>query len=237
MDPHTAPPGIDTERTVTASSSDNGFALSICLRGARSGFSMTISKGRRPIDEGRYDAAKAAQVVAYLALKTANRTLAVLKAIKLVYLGDRESVQQWGEPILDEPRHALPLGPVNTLTLSYVDGHGRNRAAWSRYIEERRGNTVSVKPDVTVADLNLLSESDVEILDDVWDRFGWMQRFALSTWTHDESNVPEWSDPDGGRLPITLESMMRAVGLDDAAGRAARVEGYRGIGDVLRART
>ena len=227
----TRPAAAHADRTACA-----GFALSISLRVRGIRIAMTITRGRPPVDEGRYDAAKAAQVIAYLALKTASRTLEVLKAIKLVYLGDRESIARWGDPILNEPRHSLPHGPANTLTLTYVDGGGRDREGWSRYLEERRGHCIAARPGVSVADLDLLSEADAEILDDLWRTFGAMDRFDLRDWTHDPANVPEWRDPNGSRLPITLESIMRAVGIGDAAAQAARVESYRGIRDLIAGR-
>ena len=43
-------------------------------------------------DEMGYNPRKAAQVIAYYALKTGERSIDFIKAIKLVYLGDRERV-------------------------------------------------------------------------------------------------------------------------------------------------
>ncbi len=57
-----------------------------------------------PMESHMYNPVKAAQVIAYLAYKEPGKTLDVLKAIKLVYLADRESITQFGAPILDESR-------------------------------------------------------------------------------------------------------------------------------------
>ncbi len=45
-----------------------------------------------------FNARKAAQVVAYLANKTPQKRLNIVKAMKLVYLADRDSFQHYGFP-------------------------------------------------------------------------------------------------------------------------------------------
>ena len=74
-----------------------------------------------------FNARKAAQVVAYLANKAPNGRLNILKAIKLVYLADRESLRQSGFPILDDDRFSMPHGPVNSTTLRLANGELEDR--------------------------------------------------------------------------------------------------------------
>jgi len=54
-----------------------------------------------------------------LFLKNSGKPLSCLKAVKLFYLADRESIKNFGYPILDEPRYSLPHGLVNFLTLDF----------------------------------------------------------------------------------------------------------------------
>ena len=63
-----------------------------------------------------YEPKKAAQLIAYLILKSGQDRLYVLKTIKLVYLVDRESIKRFGFPVLDEKRCSMPHGPVNSMT-------------------------------------------------------------------------------------------------------------------------
>jgi len=69
-----------------------------------------------------YNARKAAQVIAYLAMKAGHARLPVLKAVKLVYLADRESLSRFGFPLLEEPQVSMPHGPVNSTTYSHING-------------------------------------------------------------------------------------------------------------------
>ena len=90
-----------------------------------------------------FNARKAAQVVAYLANKAPNGRLNILKAIKLVYLADRESLRQSGFPILDDDRFSMPHGPVNSTTLRLANGELED-ASWSEIIADRSNHELSV---------------------------------------------------------------------------------------------
>lgn len=168
-----------------------------------------------------YSSAKAAHVIAYLALKTRDRSLDVLKAIKLVYLADRENILRYALPILDEPRAALPQGPVNSRTYDRVKGEVEaSDPAWSAILSDRANHRIAVKDTVVEADLDELSDAEIETLDAVWERFGHMSQWQLVKWTHQTENVPEWKDPNGSSTPISLQSIMEAVGIEGAAEHA-----------------
>lgn len=49
----------------------------------------------------------------------------------------------------------------------------------------------------------------------------------LVAWTHKAENLPEWKDPKGGRLSITLERMMTALALPDARGTPSKTSAVR----------
>ncbi|MFY0632455.1 MAG: SocA family protein [Vannielia sp.] len=168
-----------------------------------------------------YNPVRAAHVIAFFALREGG-SINVLKAIKLVYLADRESIRLRGHPILDEPRYSLPHGPVNSVTLDHLNGAYReNQETWQSILDARAGNNVGLSDcELSEATLDSLSEREISILDEVWQRLGHMDRFELAEWTHVPENVPEWQDPNGSRRPISLERMMAAVGLDQPIERA-----------------
>ena len=64
-------------------------------------------------------------------------------------------------------------------------------------------------------DFDELSESDIEILEEIWQTFGGMNEDELSEWTHQPENIPEWQDPDGGSIPISLKTIMENVGVEN----------------------
>ncbi|APH54813.1 Hypothetical protein GbCGDNIH9_8581 [Granulibacter bethesdensis] len=187
-----------------------------------------------PMESRMYNPVKAAQVIAYLACKAQSKTLDVLKAIKLVYLADRESIMRFGAPILDERRVWMPHGPVNSQTYSHINGeHDLDACGWSDYLEDRANHQIAVKEGVSDDDLDELSEADIQCLDAVWDKFGHMGKWTLRDWTHEKVNVPEWEDPQGSSTPIPLERIMTMVGIENAAAQAALVEEHNQISHLL----
>ncbi len=182
-----------------------------------------------------YNPITAAQLIAYLALKTEGKIINVLKAIKLVYLADRESIKEWGLPILDENRCSMPHGPVNSFTYAHINGeYDLDACGWSTYLEDRENHLVAVKNNISVHDLNELSEADIQCLDAVWEKFGNMDQWQLVEWTHDEKNIPEWEDPNGSSKIIPLERIMRVVGVKDSDAQVQLLKEHNEIEKLLK---
>jgi len=178
-----------------------------------------------------YDPKKAAQTIAYFAMQDGN-TINILKAVKLVYLADRESLSKRGHPIQDEARVSMPHGPVNSSTLDYLNGAYRNDGGWSNYLQDRANNDVGLSNlNMTLDDLDCLSEGDIGILNIVWIQFGQMDGFDLADWTH--NHIVEWQDPNGSSIPIPLDRIMTAVGLDNPLERARELNSLNRASDLL----
>lgn len=181
-----------------------------------------------------YNPVKAAQVIAYLARKVPNRTLDVIKAIKLVYLADRESITTFGAPILDERRVSMPHGPVNSVTYSHINGErDLDACGWSAFLEDRANHQLAVKSNVTDDDLDELSEADIQCLDAVWEKFGHMGKWDIVDWTHRRENVPEWEDPHGSSETIPLERIMSMVGVENAVAQSAMIDDHARIAHLM----
>lgn len=169
-----------------------------------------------------YEPRKAAQTIAFFALKEGG-SINVLKVVKLVYLADRESLRQRGHPIQDEARLSMPYGPVNSTTLDYLNGAYRDDGGWSEFLCDRANHDVGLaNQNISVEDLDELSEREIDVLEGVWSQFGNMDRFDLAEWTHE--HLPEWEDPNGSSRRIPLSRMMAAVGLDRSVERARELE-------------
>lgn len=181
-----------------------------------------------------YNPVKAAQVIAYFALQSDTKSIPILKAIKLVYLSDRESVAKWGFPILDEERVSMPHGPVNSTTYSHINGeHDLEKCGWSEYLTDRANHEVSASGSISIDDLEELSDADIECLDRVWDRFGKMGKWEIRDWTHNPKNVPEWEDPKGGSIPIPLERMMKYLGIENIEDQIQTIDDHREIDELF----
>lgn len=182
-----------------------------------------------------YNPRKAAQTIAYFALQSGGAAVSVLKAVKLVYLADRESVKRRGHPIQNEARVSMPHGPVNSITYDYLSGvYDPEGVGWADFLKDREDHNVGLaNANITVDDLDELSQAELAILADVWTQFGNMNKWALRDWTHVAENVPEWKDPNGSSRKISLQEIMQAVGIDEAKKRAREYQSLQNAQDIL----
>lgn len=184
-----------------------------------------------------YEPRKAAQLLAYLILKSGGEKLSVLKAIKLVYLVDRESIKRFGFPVLDEKRCSMPHGPVNSMTYDYVSGvYDTEECGWSDFLRDRENHDIALASrDIDPDALDELSEADIECADAVWERFGHMTKWQLRDWTHDPRNVPEWEEPNGGSAIIPLQRILNAVGVADAEQFVEAAKNFKEVDKAFKA--
>jgi hypothetical protein len=68
-------------------------------------------------------------------------------------------------------------------------------------------------------DLPELSDADLEILGETWQKFGRMDQWELREYTHD--HCPEWKDPDGSMIPMQPEELFEALKFTPAQREAA----------------
>jgi uncharacterized phage-associated protein len=179
-----------------------------------------------------YNSAKAAQIIAYLALKNAARSINMLKAIKLVYISDREALKRYATPMLDERRASMPHGPVNSQTYNLAKGEVEDER-WSAILEDRADHMIGVKLTVTIDSLDELSDAEVEMLDDIWVKFGHMDQWQLRDWTHKSENIPEWEDPNGSSSLIPLSRLLHAVGIANTTEHEEFLRDQSAVGKLL----
>lgn len=176
-----------------------------------------------------YNPRKAAQVIALLALR-AGGGLDVLKAVKLVYLADRESMARYGFPILDENHVSMRHGPVNSSTYAHLSGEeDLDACGWSDFLQSRENHRVAVMAGVTEEALDELSDADIACLNAVWERFGGMEKWAIRDWTHDPGNIPEWEDPGSSSTLIPLTRTFRHLGVANPDAQAGVIDDHRAI--------
>ena len=164
-----------------------------------------------------YSEAKVAQMAAYLLMRR-NGKMSHLKLMKLLYLADREAIRRYGISISEDHAVSMPHGPVLSRTLDYMNGHVRSeQGGWESWISDKEDHEVSLVRNVEIDALDELSQADIEVLQSVWQKFGPMDRWAITAWTH--KNCAEWQDPNGSSFPIKRESIYRAVNHTDEATR------------------
>src|ERR1700730_721904 len=150
---------------------------------------------------------KAAQVSAVFLARAGGR-MDKLKLIKLLYLTERESLAKRGRPIFYDEFYSLKDGPICSNALDCLNGQS-DKDVWSAYVRKEGS-----KDMLLVAECDdEISRSDRDILQSVWEQFGWMNTNQVRQWTH--LHCPEYTEVASGRLPIDYTQIARALQLDD----------------------
>ncbi len=158
-----------------------------------------------------YNEKIAAQVAAYFVYREGG-TLKILKLMKLMYLAERASLEQYGEPIIGDTLVSMKHGPVLSITYDHInDNIDSQDGGWDDWISDRADHCVSLKNEENpVEKLLELSEADVSILESIYDKYGSMGHYEIREFTHD--NCGEWEDPGYTSVPIPYERLLKNVG-------------------------
>jgi uncharacterized phage-associated protein len=134
-----------------------------------------------------------------------------MKLIKLLYLADRRALLSWGRPITFDWYVSMPHGPVLSFTLDKINEEAPpdGSSYWHRYISERRGHEVTLLGD---APDDQLSPAEEAMLAAVYQEKGHLSPWELRDFSH---TLPEWRDPKGSSLPISIRDILLAEGLSE----------------------
>jgi uncharacterized phage-associated protein len=129
-----------------------------------------------------------------------------LKLLKLLYIADREALARWGIPISHDNYVSMDHGPILSQTYNLIrDGGSR---VWSEHISAPFGDyEIRLLGEKPVA--QKLSQAEEKLLDEVFAQYGNANRWDLVDETH---KFPEWRDPHGSSLPISVGDILRALG-------------------------
>lgn len=158
---------------------------------------------------------KVAQMAAYLLLKRGGR-MAYLKLMKLLYLANRQSMIVHGRMIGEDNLFSMRHGPVMSTTLDLIRGKAQGAGGYWYKLIETQGHDVELCSDPRSMDadevFDELSRSDVRILDEIYSKYGHMNRFELRDMTHLADVCPEWHDPGRSSVPIDKKEIFLAEG-------------------------
>lgn len=113
-----------------------------------------------------------------------------MKALKLIWLSDRLHLRKFGRLITGDEYFALPNGPIPSATRDILENSDFLDDAASDYATEyinpidRYTFKALVQPN-----LNVFSETDIDVINQVFEKFSGMDHFALSELSH---LFPEW---------------------------------------------
>ena len=131
-----------------------------------------------------------------------------LKLIKLLYIADRESISETGQPITGDRLVAMQQGPVLS-GLYHIIRHQGSSPEWKRWFHASLSDkTIEMRADPGT---DLLCRYEIDKLREVSKRHRNDNRWRLRDITHD---FPEWKNHNPGRSsrPIPVEDLLEAVG-------------------------
>ena len=155
-----------------------------------------------------FDQKKATAAAAFL-LGLRGGRMSYLKLIKLLYLADREALNQWGFNITTDRYVAMDHGPVVSNIYNLVTIDERDNAFWSRHITPPLGEYEVEQRTPGVVPPNQLSAAEETLLTEIFAKYGAWGRWQLRDYTHD---LAEWRNPHGSSLPILPQDILRAQG-------------------------
>jgi uncharacterized phage-associated protein len=143
----------------------------------------------------RFDQEKLAAVLAFFASRGV-KDLDVLKSAKLIYFADKAHLLRYGRPIMGDSYFGMDHGPVPERSYDQIKSAlNPKNSVIAPHLAEYLAVDLKRKYPQFVAkrppDLDVLSESDVEILEEVLAKYGGMTPWQLRDLTHHEPEVQE----------------------------------------------
>jgi uncharacterized phage-associated protein len=156
----------------------------------------------------RFDTIKVTQAAGFL-LKRHNGFITRKRLLKLLYIVDRELIQQTHRPLTGDKPVAMDHGPVLSKTYDLLKGETSGYEFWNRFIQQVAPYTHKLVEDPGIG---RLSKLELSKLDEVIQRYWWIDDDELSDLTHE---FPEWKrnePPKGSRNFIPIEHVLEALG-------------------------
>ena len=138
------------------------------------------------------DTSKIVQALCYLLSKV--KTADKLKLIKLLYLSDKYHIIRYARTVTNDEYWAMDYGPVGSVAKDILGFDSELLSKEFEYAEKmlKRVSPHSFSQGVhcSIEELDKLSETDIEALDFVADKFGHLNTNQLIKLTH---HYPEWA--------------------------------------------
>lgn len=152
----------------------------------------------------QYDIEKLIDILVLLAKN--GQQLNKLRITKLLYFIDKFHIRKYGRFVLNDRYHGLPLGPIPSLTLNYINDFFKPKIRISGIKVEKNPlegyfsaakyrNYDVLKLKNKDINLNSLSESELEAVDRVIKKYGNYSTSSLVTISHNEKTWKETSKP------------------------------------------
>ena len=137
------------------------------------------------------------------------------KACKLIYLGDVEHLERFGRPITYDSIFATKNGPVPSMTYNIIKGNAnaRRRINFDDLPFDRKveGKSIYLVNPKRAVNMKKLSESDIQILDEIIEKHAHQNFDELFNLTHEHIAYKNAWDAGGqkGRVLMRVEDMIK----------------------------
>ncbi|MGE4002205.1 MAG: Panacea domain-containing protein [Planctomycetaceae bacterium] len=147
-----------------------------------------------------------------------------LRLLKILYIADRQSLQETGSPILGGRAVAMNHGPLHSDVYDMIKGTHPMEREWAKFIENE-GTTVVLRDDPGRLDL---SPYEIDKLNAITDWAKQFDTWELSEYTH---GFQEWVDSFRKDTSTTIppEKLLCALGFnqDDIGDILSDAESHR----------
>ncbi len=150
---------------------------------------------------------KVIQTCNYLLQKN-NGSLNYTKMIKLLYLADRESLNEAGNTITGDSYYSLDNGPVLSKLYNLIKGEQTNekeQTIWDSRFTKDGYDLICLSDRIPFGEL---SRYEMNLLDTLYKQFKKYDFRYMIDYTHNPENCPEWQCPNGSSIPISLEDIL-----------------------------
>ena len=156
----------------------------------------------------------AVQVAAYFLWK-AKEPLELPKLLKLMYFAEREYLFARESRLTGDELVSTCHGPAlsHSLEIYFVLPYNEY---WSQWLASESNNRIALRNPNCVRDsFDLLNDVILEILNQVFEKYGKYESKALIELSRDPAICPEWKKPEGSLKPIKLEDLYRSNGYSE----------------------
>ena len=155
----------------------------------------------------RFQEQKVTEAACYL-LRLNGGRIDPMKLLKLLYLADRKALEDWERPISYDSYVSMNYGPVLSTTYDLIKSAPSQKGDfWHTYIATLDKQTIELKGEPPK--IKKLSRAEIDVLDDIYKRFGQRSSIALSYICHE---LQEYKNPHGSSIPISIPEILAAVG-------------------------
>jgi uncharacterized phage-associated protein len=141
-----------------------------------------------------FDEDKLTSVLTFFASRMDD--LDALKSAKLLYFADKRHLLRYGRPILGDNYFGMDHGPVPERAYDQIKAAlNRNHSVIPAHFAQYLTVDISAKyprfKAKAAPDMDVLSDSDVEVLEEIVSEYGHLSSWALRDLTHKEPEVQE----------------------------------------------